>query len=724
MTDQGNRGKKADTAGQPTPLHRKPFTHTMTFDAVQKDASSAALENNVGVAAASQNKTDSAAAASSLPQGKAQEADGTGKATASPKAPQKTLINTMDLTPPISGVLVSETPVIRNKAPQRTLINTMDLTPPISGVLVSDTPAVLGRRIAQEDFPDASPEKYYTPEALNQTGALNIADGHPTDAMLFGGDAVMPPSGEFVEWTASKASLIAAGTMEAPSGASLPAVMPPSSTPSASATGAKPSNQSKPPAGQALSHPVNADLELFLATKPIVPKDPLAGQIVNGRFVLRSLLGRGGMGKVYLAEQLGLGRSVAIKLLHDELMRQADRKQRFEREARSMTRFVHPNAVMVYDYGEWEGRSYIAMEYLQGRSLEDLIKHEFPLSEERIVGILGQVCDVLISAHGAGLIHRDLKPENVMILKDRDGKEIVKVVDFGLAVLVGTSVEERLTVEGVTMGTPYYMSPEQCRGQMDIDARSDIYALGVLLYELLCGELPFSGDNIMAVLMQQMFVEPTPPSVRYKEKPINAALEKLALQSMSKDPNQRPKDTQQFLTALRSAKQAQSNDEVKRFLEQADRASRAAAVGIPALPARSEVAEDPLRDEMIWVVESGTQTDPSHSILASLSANGYRTTRFSKWSDLAAALQEGRSCPLVVDLRPPFGARWEDVMGLFQQQGHSSPIFLVGEDGDFMLMNKALEVGAAGYVASSDVMSKMPRLLRKAMRRSERQKKP
>jgi hypothetical protein len=223
--------------------------------------------------------------------------------------------------------------------------------------------------------------------------------------------------------------------------------------------------------------------------------------------------------------------------------------------------------------------------------------------------------------------------------------------------------------------------------------------------------------------MQQMFVEATPPSMRYKGKPINAALEKLALQAMSKEATQRPKDTLQFLTALRAAKQAQSNDEVKRFLEQADRASRAEAVGIPTLPARAEAADDPLREEVVWVVESATQAEPSRSILASLSANGYRTKRFADWGAFWAASQGDCPHPLVVDIRAPHGATWTDVGVLFQKGGFSAPIFLVGEDGDFASMNKALEVGAAGYVASSDVMSKMPRLLRKAMRRAERQKK-
>src|SRR3954451_7413451 len=210
-----------------------------------------------------------------------------------------------------------------------------------------------------------------------------------------------------------------------------------------------------------------------------------------GRFKVVSEIGRGGMGIVFLAEDEKLRRKVALKLLPPSFAADEERRRRFLREARAAAAVSHPNLVTVYDVGEHEGRAYIAMEYLRGRSLREQLS-ERPLSIDEAVELARQVLAGLAHAHAAGLLHRDLKPENVLV--DRDGR--VRLVDFGLAKLDGDvdAPGDNSTRDGLVMGTPGYMSPEQARGQ-SVDARSDIFSFGVLFYEMLTRKRPFVGPT-------------------------------------------------------------------------------------------------------------------------------------------------------------------------------------------------------------------------------------
>src|SRR5579883_300030 len=226
--------------------------------------------------------------------------------------------------------------------------------------------------------------------------------------------------------------------------------------------------------------------------------DSLIGRTIAAKFVVEGLIGSGAMGAVFRARQIALDKVVAIKVLHGEHADDQTFAARFQREAKAASRLNHPNSMQVIDFGvEPDGLMYIAMEYLAGRSLHEVIKSEWPLPPARIADILMQTLAAIAVAHDLGIVHRDLKPENIMVLPgtDDDGrpKDVVKVCDFGIAKITDSraykSGEERdsaapVTTAGFLVGTPEYMSPEQCRGEK-LDTRSDIYSVGVILYQLL-----------------------------------------------------------------------------------------------------------------------------------------------------------------------------------------------------------------------------------------------
>jgi len=291
--------------------------------------------------------------------------------------------------------------------------------------------------------------------------------------------------------------------------------------------------------------------------------DPLVGRVIGGKFEIESLIGRGGMGAVYRARQVNLKRAVAIKVLRTELLDDPTYAARFKREANAASQLDHPNLMRVIDFGEDDNLLYIAMEFIDGKALHSIMRMENTLEPVRVVDLVGQLLAGLAVMHDEGIIHRDLKPENVMVVrgKDDDGHtvEIVKLCDFGIAKQVAPKPEPgadpvtytaTLTATGSLVGTPDYMSPEQAKGER-VDGRSDLYSVGVILYQMIAGRLPFKSANSMKVLLAHISEQPAPPS-KWVES-VDPALEEICLRALAKDPEQRYANAREMRLALRDA---------------------------------------------------------------------------------------------------------------------------------------------------------------------------
>lgn len=268
--------------------------------------------------------------------------------------------------------------------------------------------------------------------------------------------------------------------------------------------------------------------------------DPLLGRVINGRFRVLSVIARGGMGKVYRAEQAPLGRVVALKVLNPNYSGENDPEfhKRFLLEASIVARLSHTNTVTLYDYGQSDdGVYFMAMEYLEGRTLHRMLRDEAPLDHARALHIALQVCRSLREAHGHGVIHRDLKPANIFLIRRDDDADFVKVLDFGLVKLTDDGGES-LTQTGLFMGSPKYMAPEQIRGER-VSAATDVYALGVILFEMLTGRVPFDKPNSVNLLMAHVS-EPVPAlSEANPGVSVPAAVEELVYRCLSKNPDDR-----------------------------------------------------------------------------------------------------------------------------------------------------------------------------------------
>jgi putative nucleotidyltransferase with HDIG domain len=269
-----------------------------------------------------------------------------------------------------------------------------------------------------------------------------------------------------------------------------------------------------------------------------------------GNYRIVTELGGGAMGEVYFAEHTVMGRRAAIKIIREELSTNSEMVERFINEARLVNRIGHPNIVQITDFGEIGSRYYIMMEMLEGETLEERLDRVGSLDEPTAVHIAIQIADALRAAHELGVVHRDLKPENIYLINQGEQSDTVKVLDFGIAKLMQTAINKSAaaTIPGAIMGTPDYMSPEQCQGDEQLDHRTDIYSLGVILYRMLTGRLPFHGDTVMAILFAQINDMPWPP--REVRPEISARNEAIILKALEKLPDDRFADMLTLRKAL------------------------------------------------------------------------------------------------------------------------------------------------------------------------------
>src|SRR5919202_4356127 len=276
--------------------------------------------------------------------------------------------------------------------------------------------------------------------------------------------------------------------------------------------------------------------------------DQLLGKTLAGKYRIEELINEGGMGSVYRATHVLMDKVVAVKVLHPALAADDKIVARFSREAKAASRISHPHALSVTDFGEDEkGVVFLVMEYFKGETLKEVIHKDGPMPLERTVGIIRQVSGALEAAHKEGVVHRDLKSDNIMLL-DIGGGDWAKVLDFGIAKITEkVGQDPALTAPNLIIGTPQYMSPEQCSQAAEIDSRSDIYSLGVIIYEMLVGHVPFTGESPTAIMMKHL--QEPPPSVLEERKDVPAAVGRVVARALAK----RPEDRYQTVSGLSDA---------------------------------------------------------------------------------------------------------------------------------------------------------------------------
>lgn len=270
----------------------------------------------------------------------------------------------------------------------------------------------------------------------------------------------------------------------------------------------------------------------------VVKRDPFVGTIIADRFEIKKVIGKGGFSTVYLANQKSLNREVAIKILHSDFANNPLKIRRFQNEAEAISCLSHPNIAAVHDYGVLpEGQPYLVMEYANGKTISEIVKEKGKFSNPEAVTLFIQACDGLAEAHTKGLIHRDIKPSNIILVGSEEGTLRVKILDFGLAKMItGDDDVEDLTRTGEVLGTPAFMSPEQCRGEF-VDKRTDIYSFGCVMYMMLSGQQPLSGENTFELIKKQISYKPPPLGRLVSDIP--KRMERIVSKALAKEPDER-----------------------------------------------------------------------------------------------------------------------------------------------------------------------------------------
>jgi serine/threonine protein kinase len=353
---------------------------------------------------------------------------------------------------------------------------------------------------------------------------------------------------------------------------------------------------------------------MFRDTEQLPDSSPesFVGRTFADRYEIVALIGEGGFGVVYKARHTLIGRTVAIKVLHERAADDASLR-RFRLEAQAAAGLTHPNIVAVYDFGAADANQlYLIMDYVEGTSLAELLYAEGHLEVLRAIDIFIQTCEALEHAHRRGIIHRDLKPSNIMLARDETEGDFVKIVDFGLAkLIVGDMQSEKLTQTGDLLGTPLYMSPEQCRGDA-LDPRSDIYSLGCIMYEALSGRLPICGKNTLSTLYQHISRDPLPFSSVAPEIQVPRTLERIVFKALHKDPAARYQSMAELARELRRARSAlTAGDTTVRIGRSAFVASAPAMRWLGAAASLSILVLGVIASTLVWNGATRMSLDPA-----------------------------------------------------------------------------------------------------------------
>lgn len=427
------------------------------------------------------------------------------------------------------------------------------------------------------------------------------------------------------------------------------------------------------------------------------------GTIIDGKFKVADLIGQGGMGSVYRATQLNLGREVALKLLAPTLAANELGRRRFEREARVAATLTHPVAVRIFDVGASGPHVYIAMELLEGAPLRDFMQDGVPLPMERILEIASPLVEVLAAAHLIPVVHRDLKPENIFLEQDGE-REAVRVLDFGLAFVEGEEDMGRLTKEGLVVGTPAYLSPEQAQGKV-VGPPGDVYSFGCMLYEMATGWPPFLG-SWMNVLTQHLYVAPVSLRERAPEAGIPSDLAALVMEMLAKQPFERPsmeRVQEELLRVSGTLTGARHRTRTDRMLgERTDR--------MISVPAAMALAPDASLPTGVEIIDAGFVGELTNEIVVALASNGIRVIPMEPHSGYAP------QCSVVIVSGGGNGVLERNV-----RDGHA--VVAIADTSDVERISHLLRLGVADVVPVPVRIEELTRKVRRVHTRRQRKRK-